>query len=266
MTIKELPESERPYEKLQIYGAEKLSNAELLAIIIKTGNKDETSLDLACIILNLNKKNNNLRDVLNSSIEEFMTVKGIGKAKAIQLVAVSEIAKKGIFMLFQNPLEIAGVTNAEMLRLALSERGIHKSIFEFNKELNEVLKKVGLPKEFLHRGINERMSGGERKKNEMLHLYILKPKLIILDELDSGLDIDSLKSITKNLKEYKKENNCSIIIITHHLNILEGLKPDKVHIINDGKIAVSGDYNLAKKIEKEGFSGAFNINAGEENE
>ena len=179
---------------------------------------------------------------------------------------VSEIAKKGIFMLFQNPLEIAGVTNAEMLRLALSERGIHKSIFEFNKELNEVLQKVGLPKEFLHRGINERMSGGERKKNEMLHLYILKPKLIILDELDSGLDIDSLKSITKNLKEYKKENNCSIIIITHHLNILEGLKPDKVHIINDGKIAVSGDYNLAKKIEKEGFSGAFNINAGEENE
>ena len=179
---------------------------------------------------------------------------------------VSEIAKKGIFMLFQNPLEIAGVTNAEMLRLALSERGIHKSIFEFNKELNEVLKKVGLPKEFLHRGINERMSGGERKKNEMLHLYILKPKLIILDELDSGLDIDSLKSITKNLKEYKNENNCSIIIITHHLNILEGLKPDKVHIINDGKIAVSGDYNLAKKIEKEGFSGAFNINAGEENE
>lgn len=181
-------------------------------------------------------------------------------------IPVSEIAKKGIFMLFQNPLEIAGVTNAEMLRLALSERGIHKSIFEFNKELNEVLKKVGLPKEFLHRGINERMSGGERKKNEMLHLYILKPKLIILDELDSGLDIDSLKSITKNLKEYKKENNCSIIIITHHLNILEGLKPDKVHIINDGKIAVSGDYNLAKKIEKEGFSGAFNINAGEENE
>ena len=120
---------------------------------------------------------------------------------------VSEIAKKGIFMLFQNPLEIAGVTNAEMLRLALSERGIHKSIFEFNKELNEVLKKVGLPKEFLHRGINERMSGGERKKNEMLHLYILKPKLIILDELDSGLDIDSLKSITKNLKEYNNENN-----------------------------------------------------------
>ena len=206
------------------------------------------------------------KTILGDRINFDVTGKITYENEDITNMPVSEIAKKGIFMLFQNPLEIAGVTNAEMLRLALSERGIHKSIFEFNKELNEVLKKVGLPKEFLHRGINERMSGGERKKNEMLHLYILKPKLIILDELDSGLDIDSLKSITKNLKEYKKENNCSIIIITHHLNILEGLKPDKVHIINDGKIAVSGDYNLAKKIEKEGFSGAFNINAGEENE
>lgn len=206
------------------------------------------------------------KTILGDRINYDVKGKIIYDGENITDLPVSEIAKKGIFMLFQNPLEIPGVTNAEMLRLALNERGMHKSIFEFNKELNEVIKKIDLPKEFLHRGINERMSGGERKKNEMLHLYMLKPKLIMLDELDSGLDIDSLKSITKTIKEYKKENNCSIIIITHHLNILEGLKPDKVHIINDGKIAVSGNYDLAKKIEKEGFSGAFNISAGEENE
>lgn len=96
MTIKELPESERPYEKLQIYGAEKLSNAELLSIIIKTGSKEETSVDLACKILSLNgcKNANNLREILNHSVEEFMSIKGIGKVKATQLVAIGELAKR----------------------------------------------------------------------------------------------------------------------------------------------------------------------------
>lgn len=96
MTIKELPESERPYEKLQIYGAKKLSNAELLSIIIKTGSKEETSVELACKILSLNgcKNENNLREVLNHSIEEFMQIKGIGKVKATQLVALGELAKR----------------------------------------------------------------------------------------------------------------------------------------------------------------------------
>lgn len=96
MTIKELPESERPYEKLQIYGAEKLSNAELLSIIIKTGSREFTSIELACKILSLDgcKKENNLREILNHSIEEFMSIKGIGKVKAIQLVALGELAKR----------------------------------------------------------------------------------------------------------------------------------------------------------------------------
>jgi len=124
--------------------------------------------------------------------------------------------------------------------------------------MTDAVKKVGLDPSFMHRDINVSMSGGEKKKNELLQLYILKPKLILLDELDSGLDIDSLKTLSEGLLEYKKENECSIILITHHTNILKHIKPDKVHILDNKKIAKEGDKSLADLIENEGFR-AFNI-------
>ena len=181
-------------------------------------------------------------------------------------ISTSEIAKKGIYFLEQNPTEIPGVSNAEMLRLALDERGMHKSIFEFNKEITAICEKLNIDKSFIHRGVNERMSGGEKKKNEILGLYMLKPSLILLDEMDSGLDIDSLKTLSESLNTYKKESKCSIVIITHHMNILNYITPDKVHILSSGKIITSGDVNLAKKIENDGFSGAINMATGENNE
>ena len=172
---------------------------------------------------------------------------------------MNEIAKKGIFMLFQSPIEIPGVTEAEMLRMALKERGITTSVFEFSKEINSICDRLNIDKSFLHRGINERMSGGERKKMELLQVFALKPNLILLDEMDSGLDVDSLKSLSENLNEYKKENKCTIVIITHHMNILEFLKPDKIHILNNKKIVAEGGIELAKNIENNGFNGTFNI-------
>lgn len=177
-----------------------------------------------------------------------------------------EIAKKGIFYLFQNPIEIPGVTNAELLRTALVDRGIKESIFEFNKKMNEACEKLKIDKSFIHRNINERMSGGEKKKNELLQLYILKPSLILLDELDSGLDVDSLKDLSEALLEYKRNSGCSIIVITHHTNILEYLKPDRVHILSNGRISESGDVTLAESIEKYGFKGAFNMSESVINE
>ena len=171
----------------------------------------------------------------------------------------NEISKLGIFYLFQNPIEIPGVTNAEMLRTALVNRGIKESIFEFNRRMNEACEKLSIDKSFIHHNINENMSGGEKKKNELLQIDILKPSLLLLDELDSGLDIDSLKSLTKGLNEYKEETKCSILIITHHTNILEYLHPDKVYILNGGKVILDGDMTLAKSIEKNGFKGAFSI-------
>lgn len=171
----------------------------------------------------------------------------------------NEISKRGIFLIMQNPTEIPGVTNAELLRAAMSERGIKESIFEFNKHLKEACEVLHIDKSFIHRNINERMSGGEKKKNELLELYMLKPSLIILDELDSGLDVDSLKEACSFLNDYKEKTGATMIIITHHTNILNYIKPDKVHIISNGKIVEEGDYSLAEKIEKSGFNGAFNM-------
>ncbi len=162
-------------------------------------------------------------------------------------------SRKGIYLVSQNPVEIPGVSNADMLRSALECRtGEHVNFFEFNKEITALCKKLNIPPSFIHRGINEDMSGGEKKKNELLQLYILKPKFIILDELDSGLDVDSLKDLALSLKEYLSDD-ISLLIITHHNSILEYLVPDKVCILSDGKIIKSGDYRLALEIEKNGF-------------
>lgn len=162
-------------------------------------------------------------------------------------------SRKGIYLVSQNPIEIPGVSNADMLRAALEERtGNRTNFFEFNKEVTNICKKINLDPSFIHRGINEGMSGGEKKKNELLHLYILKPKFIMLDELDSGLDVDALKDLAVSLKEYMNDD-ISILIITHHTSILDYLKPDTVHILKDGCINKSGDYSLAVATEENGF-------------
>lgn len=173
-------------------------------------------------------------------------------------LSTSEISRLGIYYISQNPIAIEGVTNAEMLRLALNSREEKKiDIFTFTKKCNEICQKINLPKSFLHRAINDGMSGGERKKNELLHLWMLEPKFIILDEIDSGLDIDALKIVASSIMEYYNEKKPSILIITHHNQILEKITPDFVHILKDGHIVKSGDYELAKKIEKEGFSNFY---------
>lgn len=177
----------------------------------------------------------------------------------IDAMSPDEIAKRGIFLLEQSPTEIPGVTNAEMLRTALLERGIKESIFEFNKRITSSCMTLGIDKDFIHHNINENMSGGERKKNELLQVAVLRPTLIMLDELDSGLDIDSLRSLSLGLLEYKRETHASILIITHHTDILEYLNPDKVYILRDGQIVLDGDIELARKIEKSGFKGAFSV-------
>ena len=166
---------------------------------------------------------------------------------------VNERSKRGIYLVSQNPIEIEGVTNAEMLRSALECRTGEKiNFFEFNKKVTAICNELNIPASFIHRGVNEGMSGGEKKKNELLHLYILSPKLILLDELDSGLDVDALKDLASSLKSYMKED-ISILIITHHISILEYLKPDYVHVLSNGSIIKSGDYSLAKEIEESGF-------------
>lgn len=168
---------------------------------------------------------------------------------------VSERARLGIYLLNQSPIEIPGVSNAEMLRLRLNENNPNSiSIFDFNKKMTSICEKLDIPKSFIHRGINEGMSGGERKKNELLHLWMLEPSLIILDELDSGLDIDSLKTVTNSLNEYLETHpKASILLVTHHEPLLTMLNANHIHIMKDGHIIKSGDLFLAKEIENQGY-------------
>lgn len=166
---------------------------------------------------------------------------------------VDERAKLGIFMSFQYPEEIPGITVENFLRsakMAVEDKPI--KIMEFKKTLKEIMKLLDMKEEYAKRYLNEGFSGGEKKKSEILQLLILEPKLAILDETDSGLDVDAVRVVATGVKEYRSDEN-SIIIITHHNNLLEYLNPDYVHFLIDGKIVKSGDMSLIDIIEKEGF-------------
>ena len=181
-------------------------------------------------------------------------------------LTTTDISRLGIMMISQSPIAIEGVTNAEMLRLALSEKtNEHIDIFKFSKQAKEICAKLSIPESFLHRDINSGMSGGERKKNELLHIWMLKPRFLILDEVDSGLDVDALKIVANSIKDYQTETNCSILLITHNPKLLEILKPDYIHILADKKIIKTGDASLANDIEKYGFKEFLDENAIERN-
>lgn len=187
--------------------------------------------------------------------------------KDLLKMSTYEIAKEGVMLISQNPVSIEGVSNAEALRTALKERNEGTlDIFKFNKEMEEICDKLALDRSFIHKDINVGASGGERKKIELLHMGILKPSFIILDEIDSGLDVDALKVVSNYITNYYKEYKPTILMITHHSNITDLIKPNYVHILDNGKIVKTGDYHLAKNIEKEGFNEANIISKEEENE
>ena len=168
---------------------------------------------------------------------------------------VSERAKKGLFLCMQDPTVIEGVSNSEFLRTARNSiTGEKVNLYTFIKDMEKAMSDVKLDSSMLHRSLNMGFSGGEKKKNEVLQLKFLKPKFIILDELDSGLDVDSLRIVCKNINDYINDNpDVSVLIITHYPRILEYIKPDFVHILMDGKIQKTGDFNLALEIEKDGY-------------
>lgn len=166
-----------------------------------------------------------------------------------------ERARCGIFLSMQDPAIIDGVSTSEFIRTAVNEvSGEKSSIFSFVKELESSMEQLRLNKDMVHRSLNKGFSGGEKKKNEILQLKFLKPKFIILDELDSGLDVDSLKIVCREINSYKKDHpDTSILIITHYPRILEMIVPDFVHIMNNGSIKKTGDKLLALEVEKDGY-------------
>ena len=174
--------------------------------------------------------------------------------KVLNDMSVDERSRLGIFLGMQLPLEIEGVTNADFLRSAVSVREKENfKLFDFIKSLDNAVEKLKMDASMVHRGINQGFSGGERKKNEILQMYILKPTFIMLDEIDSGLDVDSLKIVGDSVMDYYNENKPGILLITHYDRLLDYIKPTHVHVISDGKIVTTGDYSLVKEIEKNGF-------------
>ncbi len=165
-----------------------------------------------------------------------------------------ERARKGIFMSFQTPEEVPGISVMNFIKSAKSaqEKEIIK-VFAFKKELEENMEKLNMNKSYSSRDLNVGFSGGEKKKNEILQMLMLKPKLAILDETDSGLDVDAIKTVSKGIKMYKNDEN-AVLIITHSTKILQGLNVDYVHILVDGKIVKTSNAELANEIEKEGYS------------
>jgi len=164
-------------------------------------------------------------------------------------------AKSGIFLAFQYPQEIPGVSVIQFLRQALSARkGLDLSVLELRLATMEWMQRLGMDSSFVDRYLNEGFSGGEKKRNEVMQMAILEPELAVLDETDSGLDIDALRIVAKGIREIKADRpNMGVVLITHYQRLLDELQPDHVHIMVNGRIVASGGMELASQLERDGY-------------
>lgn len=176
------------------------------------------------------------------------------QGKNITEEAVNERAKDGIFLSFQNPLEVPGVTLSAFIRSALEQKtGKRIRLWDFKKELARTMEILQMDPSYAERDLNVGFSGGEKKKAEILQLLMLKPSLAILDETDSGLDVDAVRTVSRGIEEYQKNCNGGLLIITHSTRILEYLSVDDTHVMVEGKIVKTGDASLVDEINEKGF-------------
>ena len=169
-------------------------------------------------------------------------------------MSVDERSRVGIFLGMQYPQEIAGVTNSDFLRAAINAR-LEKPVplFKFIREMESTIKKLQMKPDLAHRFLNEGFSGGEKKRNEIVQMTMLKPELSMLDEIDSGLDVDALKIVADAIVDLQKQNEMSLIVVSHYARFYQLLKPTHAHVLVDGKIVVSGDASLVERIDTEGY-------------
>ncbi len=168
--------------------------------------------------------------------------------------AVNERAKAGMFLSFQNPIEVPGVTLSSFIRSAIEQRtGKRIKLWEFKKKLKEVMELLKMDEEYAERDLNVGFSGGEKKKAEILQLLMLEPSFAILDETDSGLDVDAVRTVSAGINEYRKRCNGALLIITHSSRILESLRVDRTHVMIEGRIVRTGGASLVDEINREGY-------------
>jgi Fe-S cluster assembly ATP-binding protein len=176
----------------------------------------------------------------------------------LQALAPEERARAGIFLAFQYPLEIPGVNNVYLLKAALNAKRKHLGqpevdAFEFLQLVKSKMQRMQMDEAFLSRGVNEGFSGGEKKRHEIVQLDLLKPKMAVLDETDSGLDVDALRVVSEGVNRVKEETGLGVLLITHYTRILRYIKPDFVHVFVNGRIAEEGGPALADRLEAEGY-------------
>ena len=179
------------------------------------------------------------------------------KGESIIELSPEERALRGIFMSFQNPVEVPGVNNAYFLRTALNNKRKYLGLKELNaaeflRELKKLINELGMKSEMIQRSLNQGFSGGEKKRNEILQMMVLKPDFVILDEIDSGLDIDALRDVSEGINKMK-DGKRSFLVITHYSRILDYIKPDFVHVLKGGKIIKTGGAELVAQLEETGY-------------
>jgi len=169
-------------------------------------------------------------------------------------MSVDERARAGLFLAMQYPVEIPGVSVSNFLRSSITAlRGEAPKLRDWLKEMNESMKEIGMDQSFSERNVNEGFSGGEKKRHEILQLELMKPKIAILDETDSGLDVDALRIVSEGINRTVTKNNTGVLLITHYTRILRYVKPDKVSVFVDGRIAATGGQELAEELEANGY-------------
>ena len=227
-----------------------VEDTEILKGIDLTVNKGEVHVVMGS---NGSGKSTLMNTIMANPVYEVTDGKIYFEGEDITEESVDKRARKGIFMSFQHPDEIPGVKLNDFLRIAKEQvTGEKPQMLRFSKELSKEMDSLNLSEEYASRYVNVGFSGGERKKSEILQLKMLNPKLAMLDETDSGLDVDAVRIVSKGIEDYLSEDN-AVIIITHHRELLENIKADYVHVIKDGKIAHEGDDSLMDEIEKRGY-------------
>jgi Fe-S cluster assembly ATP-binding protein len=191
--------------------------------------------------------------------DSFSVTQGSVSWDGIDLLALSpeERARAGVFLAFQYPVEIPGVSNAYFLKAAVNAVRRHRGepeldAMDFLARIKSEMKAVGMREEFLYRGVNEGFSGGEKKRNEILQMALLEPKLAVMDETDSGLDIDALRVVADGVNRLRSPDR-SMIVITHYQRLLDYIVPDQVHVLSEGRISMSGGPQLAHELEARGY-------------
>lgn len=223
--------------------------------IIKGVNLKFQKGDIVAIMgPNGNGKSTLLKSIMKHPKYEITKGKVMYKDKVISKMETDEIAKQSIFFASQSPQEVSGVLNIDFIRAAMkSQTGQEPDIFSFYKTIKKEAEDLRLPSDYDKRSVNEGFSGGEKKKSEIVQLLMLNPEVILLDEIDSGLDVDSLNIIAEKINDIIKKKDKILIMVSHYERLFKLVKPNKAVVIMDGKIAAEGGYEIVQRIDKDGY-------------